>query len=118
MEMEAEGDARARRAGQNQSLFRAVNERLRSIAEGFDLLTHSADVKCECADLDCTEQFSMTIKEYEELRQAPTHFAVRPGHVIPEVERVVDGNTHYVVVEKLGEAARIAEASSPPATER
>jgi hypothetical protein len=113
MDNETDGDGGARRAGHNQALFRAVNERLRSIAEGFDLLAQQADIKCECADLECTEQFSMTLGEYEEIRRNPTHFAVLPGHVIPEIEWVVGRNAQYVVVEKVGEAARAAAHHSP-----
>ena len=46
--------------------------------------------------------------EYEKLRRIPTHFAVLRGHDIPEVERVVEENERFVVVEKFGESAVVA----------
>ena len=51
---------------------------------------------------------------YEELRANPVHFAVASAemHVVPEVERVVEKRERYWGVEKLGEAAEVAENST------
>jgi hypothetical protein len=43
----------------------------------------------------------------------PTHFAVLPGHDVPTVERVVETNERYVIVEKFGEAAITAIKLDP-----
>jgi hypothetical protein len=53
----------------------------------------------------------MTPEEYEELRANPTHFAVAPDdvHVFPEAERIIEKRERYWVVEKIGEAAKVAE---------
>jgi hypothetical protein len=53
--------------------------------------------------------------QYEELRSEPTHFAVVPNeeHVSPDVERIVDKRDRYWLVEKIGEAAEIAEKTDP-----
>jgi hypothetical protein len=40
-------------------------------------------------------------------------FAVTPGHLRPEVERVVEKHRLYWVVEKFGEAAEVAEETDP-----
>jgi hypothetical protein len=37
-------------------------------------------------------------------------FAVVPGHVWPEIDRVVAGNPRYEVVQTTGEGERIADA--------
>ena len=96
------------RAARNQTLFRTVNERLEGLAETFELPSETPTFACECVDIHCVEQVSLTVGEYEEVRKHPTHFAVLPGHVYPEVERVVAENERFVVVEKIGKGAEIA----------
>jgi hypothetical protein len=104
-------DARERRAGENQSTFRDVNERLRAAKEGRTTWVGISQWLCECVDEDCAERISMSLDEYEELRANPTLFAVAPDmtHVAPEVERIVEKHEHYWVVEKVDEAAEAAE---------
>jgi hypothetical protein len=54
--------------------------------------------------------------EYEAVRAESTHFAVVPGHVVPDIERVVAQNDRYSVVEKTDpDAAPIVEAEDPRA---
>jgi hypothetical protein len=62
---------------------------------------------------DCTERTTLTLAQYEELRREPTHFLVKPGHVYPKFERVVEETNGYVVVEKGGEAATEARRQDP-----
>ena len=38
---------------------------------------------------------------------------VTPGHVQPDVERVIEQHRVYWVVEKFGEAAEVAEETDP-----
>jgi hypothetical protein len=67
---------------------------------------------------ECSEYISLTHDEYEQVRQHPARFAVKPGHVLPEVERIVDhGGTdgRYTVVEKFEKAAEIAAHFDPRA---
>jgi hypothetical protein len=54
------------------------------------------------------ERVVMTSAEYEYVRADPTRFVVAKGHVLPEVESVVDRAKDHVVVEEEGEAAYIA----------
>jgi hypothetical protein len=98
--------------GRRQSLFREVNDQIEAVAGNFDLLDQ-VPIICECASADCHEQIALTKNEYEELRRIPTHFAVLPGHDIPEVERVVEKNDRYLVVEKFGESAIAAIELDP-----
>ena len=55
----------------------------------------------------------LTVAEYEHVRASATHFMLVPGHEIPSIERVVQRAPSYVVVEKLGEAAEVAEETDP-----
>ena len=65
---------------------------------------------CECGQRDCQQHVQLTLEEYEASRCDSLRFAVVPGHVWTEIERVVAGTTRYEVVEKTGEAERIADA--------
>ena len=107
-----EMDQRAREVGRHQSLFREVNERIEELAETFDV-KHELTILCECGSGDCAERIALSEDEYEQLRRIPTHFAVLPGHEIPDVERVVERHDGFVVVEKFGESAKAAIRLDP-----
>ena len=111
MAIDEEQSELEQRAGQNQALFREVNERINALQERRAVWVTISEWVCECADESCTERIGMTPEEYEELRANPVHFAVAPAevHVVPEVERVVEERERYWVVEKQGEAAEVAE---------
>jgi hypothetical protein len=99
-------DDRARRAAENQSLMRAVNERIDDLNRTFEAFAPYGSWICECANVECLERVEMTLGEYEALRQRPECFTVVPDdrHVVPGVERVVERTERYWVVEKLGVA--------------
>jgi len=105
-------DQRAREVGRYQALFREVNERIEELAETFDLKDELI-VLCECGSGQCTERIALHEDEYEKLRRIPTHFVVRPGHEIPDVERVVERHDGFVVVEKFGDSAKAAIQLDP-----
>jgi hypothetical protein len=107
-------DDRQARVGRNEVLFREINERLEALQERFDTLGDSLDFVCECGKLGCTEQITMPLDEYRQLRAEPTHFAIKPGHEIPDVEDVVGSRRGYDIVRKHeGEAADLARAENP-----
>jgi hypothetical protein len=107
-------DDRGRRIGQNEVLFREVNERLRELGEGFSIVAEQAEFVCECGSSACTEHVQMTLAEYEQVRSDPKRFFVRPGHELPEYEKVVEERSGYLVVEKLpGGPAGIAIRDDP-----
>jgi hypothetical protein len=92
------------RAAQNQVLFRSINERAEELSNsGFFV-----SFVCECLKTDCIEHISMTHEEYEAVRAHPTRFFVVPGHVLPEVEKIIESNDRYMIVEKLGVAGEVA----------
>jgi hypothetical protein len=79
------------------------------VNEAFGTITGTMSILCECGKLDCIEQIDLTLDEYRELRGESTHFAVKPGHEIRDVEEIVDRRESYFVVAKAaGEPARLA----------
>jgi hypothetical protein len=104
---------RGERAARNEALFRRVNERVEEVNQAFEAILEEADFFCECADIECMEKIEMSLREYEALRDVSTHFAVKPGHLRPEDERVVDERAGYMVVEKVGRAGERAADLDP-----
>jgi hypothetical protein len=105
--------SREERVARNESLFREVNERIKDAHEEAPAGSES-EFLCECGESECTNPVSLTLREYEEVRREPTHFAILPGHEDPEIERVVAWSERFVVVEKTEpQAARIATREDP-----
>ena len=103
---------RAERQGRNESLFREVNERIAELNQTFHIEGRS-EFLCECSREECKEPVSISIDEYEGVRRDSTRFFVLPGHEDESVERVLERNERYNVVEKIGEAATEAEDLDP-----
>jgi hypothetical protein len=107
-------DERQRRIGQNEALFRKVNERLNDVNDALSVFSGSMDIVCECGHLDCAQMLSITPDDYEHVRSEATWFAVTPGHEIVDVEQVVMSREGYEIVQKRpGPAAEEAEATDP-----
>jgi hypothetical protein len=88
-------------------VFRDVNERIEENARRFSVGVR--EYVCECSRLGCAEMVTLASEEYEGVRAHPTSFLVAPGHVDERVEQVVGGaDGRYEVVEKRGEAGRVA----------
>jgi hypothetical protein len=105
---------RETRIGRTQSLFRAVNERIAETAERFG--GARTEIVCECPDQTCTERVELPLEQYEEVREEPTRFLVRPGHEDESVARVVEQRRGYDVVEKVNRtAAQVARQLNPRA---
>lgn len=97
----------------NEALLRQVNERIEDVNEsiGKGELT---DFLCECGDESCTAPVSLTLTEYGEIRSDPIHFVIALGHETVGVERVVEENDRFAVVEKSNdEAEEIAVETDP-----
>jgi len=107
-------EEREARIGRNEALFREINERLNALQETFDSFTEQADFVCECGDVTCGEQITMSLADYERVRSNPTWFAIKPGHEENDVEDVVEKQTGYDIVRKHeGTPADIARAEDP-----
>lgn len=107
-------EEQARRVGLNESIFRQVNEQIESLNRNFGDDQPAMTAICECADGDCTEQFEISVSEYEEVRANPRRYVIVPGHELPEFESVVESRAGYDVVQKReGTAAALAEETDP-----
>ncbi len=105
---------RDRRIGENEILYRAINEKIEDLNAAFGSLTDTMTVVCECGDRNCTAQIELAVQAYERVRSDPTLFVVLPGHVYAEVEAVVDAAAGYEVVRKVeGEARELAVENDP-----
>jgi hypothetical protein len=58
------------------------------------------------------EALDLELDEYVRVRSHPRRFVVLDGHDEPAIESVIAVYPGYVVVEKRGEAGRLAEADS------
>jgi hypothetical protein len=112
----ASGELSGRRAAENESLYRSVNERIKQLNAALGEVTPDGDSHewlCECADTDCIVRISATLDEYEGVRESPRTFMVAPRHLYSAVERVLDRNRRFMIVEKLDDAGAVAEALDP-----
>ena len=94
---------RKREIGENETIFREVNELVRPLDA--ELMT----VLCECGDAACREQLLIAHDDYARLREDPTLFVLRPGHDFAETEQVEAKHLEYWIVRKrAGLPAQIA----------
>jgi 5-bromo-4-chloroindolyl phosphate hydrolysis protein len=102
------------RAARNQSIFRAVNEKLEAVNEAFERVTETFTIACECADINCVEMLDIRPEDYDAVRAEPRHFVVLRGHIYLDVERVIRESDGYAVVEKTAAAGEAAEILAEP----
>jgi len=96
----------------NEAFFRAVNEGIAEASGRFE--SEEAEFLCECGDDRCTHRIEVPLEEYEAVREHPTRFLVKRGHVLPEVEEVVRRRRRYAIVEKVDRvAARVVRKLNP-----
>ena len=88
------------RLAKNEIHFRAVNERLDELGEAAPW-SKKTDYLCECSDTSCIEIVELTQDEYERVRSRATVFVVVPGHQRPEIEKVIEENEGFMLVEKV-----------------
>jgi hypothetical protein len=108
-----EEERRALKLALNESAHRKRNERFMRGApnRGFERIAFV----CECGAPICREDVILTVEEYEHIRAHPTWFVVAAGHEDRDttLERIVDAERGYVVVEKLGSAGAEAARRNP-----
>jgi hypothetical protein len=102
----------AERAARNEEVFREVNERIEAGAEQHDV-SGSLPFHCECGQASCLETIELPSARYEAVVRERYHFVVLPGHEEPEIERVVEDEGDFLVVEKIGEAREQIDRDHP-----
>jgi len=95
----------ADRAAKNEELFREVNCNIARLEERF-AHTRTLELICECDGVGCHDGLKIDSAAYADARSSPLRFFVLPGHEDPQIEKVVLRTPTYLVVEKVGEAAR------------
>ena len=80
------------------TLFRELNDAVQVYfrREG----NTEGDFVCECSNASCVDEILLTPAEYAKVRAHPTRFFVVPGHELSELDRIVDQNDRFMVVEK------------------
>lgn len=106
-------DARAIRIAENESRFRALNERLEHELEQYAEPGEEIEFICECGKNACGERLRLSLDEYEAVRADSRQFAVVTGHEIPDVEDVVGDHGRYVVVQKHPPTAPLVKELDP-----
>src|SRR5947209_15657615 len=86
---------RAWRVEKNEQTFRAHNERREQFEKELLGEDEIAPFICECADTSCWAAVQLTVEEFESSHDSENHYAVLPGHVMPEFERVVAQHDRY-----------------------
>jgi hypothetical protein len=105
-------DEREQRIAENETLFRAANERItdweeRARQEATELYF------CECANPRCDQKIELGASDYERVRSESNRFFVVPGHEIPDVETVIESHESWVVIEKAPEVQDIVQETDP-----
>ena len=106
-----------RRRARNEALFREVNERIVELETGLGGYDRDDSLLigfvCECPREDCGELLEVTRGQYEAVRDNGRRFLVLPGHEDSDIANLVERHTQYLIVEKSGEAGKIAVEHDP-----
>ena len=93
---------RFKQVAENERLLREANEEIEREARERAVARDEMEVEffCACGRADCEETLLLTLAEYEAAHAAPNRFIVAPGHVHPDIERIVEEHRASLVVEK------------------
>jgi len=101
-------DERLRRIGENEGIFRAVNQMARPLNPTW------MTILCECGNAVCRDQLRIARDEYARVREDATLFVLRPGHDAVDTEEVVSRHLEYWIVRKHpGLPSMIARETDP-----
>ena len=87
-------EERKRRIGENEGIFRDVNEQVRRLDPTW------MTILCECGEYGCREQLVIDHRRYAEVREDSTQFILRPGHEELDTEEVVSRDLEFWIVRK------------------
>ncbi len=83
------------------ALFRDVNANIVKLLDRFCVEPQESSLRihCECGRNDCSETVGLQREDYDRARAVPTHFIVTSAHAPLGIERIVQENGQYTVVE-------------------
>ena len=93
-------EVRRERLLKNEQVFRDYNNRRVAFEQDADAEDELVPFVCECADPECIEGMELSVDDFMAAHSAPNRFTVKPGHVFPEGERVLDTHDRFWLVEK------------------
>jgi hypothetical protein len=104
-------DERKERISRNEAMYRSVNLEVERVSEELGGGPNDRlEILCECGVTSCHTTLEVSRAEYDEAHQQRDRFMVAPGHEDEQIEHVVKRTSKYLVVDKFGEAERVAEA--------
>jgi hypothetical protein len=104
-------DARHERVSRNEAMFRSANREIeRASEQAGDGPQDRIEAICECGQDGCSETIDLTLAEYDDAHRQRDRFVIAPGHEDEQIELVAARTERYLVVDKFGEAERVAEA--------
>jgi hypothetical protein len=99
---------KAERVRKNEAAFKQYNERRKAFEETSAEPDDVVPFVCECGDAGCYDGLLLTVEEVDEAHAMPMRYAVKPGHVMPDYERLVEQRDSYWILEKY------APGQAPP----
>jgi hypothetical protein len=100
------------RAARNEEIFRDINQRIEEGAEQHRVES-PLPFHCECERASCLGTIELAPPLYERVVRERYRFVLIPGHEDAAIERVVECQPGYVVVEKVGEAREQIDRDHP-----
>ena len=90
---------RKQRIGENEAIFRSVNEEVSKLNVTFTAATNTMRIVCECGVQSCTVHIEIARRVPSRAR-GPDPVRLRPGHDLPEAETVIEKTGGYWLVQK------------------
>jgi hypothetical protein len=75
-----------------ENVFREVNQSLLKLAHPHFI--------CECSDASCTEPMEVSAATMRSLHEDRDLYVVKPSHLNPDLEEVVEAHAEFVIVRK------------------
>jgi hypothetical protein len=92
-------------------MYRSVNLEVARVSEEIGGgVNNRLQILCECGEDGCDTTLDVSHAEYDEAHQQRDRFMVAPGHEDEQIEHVVKRTPEYLIVDKFGDAERVAEA--------
>lgn len=103
--------SREERIARNEELFQEANRQIEKLEETLGRRETLA-ILCECSKKHCLDGLEVEPAMYQRVRSNPLWFFVVPGHEDLGVEKVVERSRSFLVVEKVGRAAKAVHQKS------
>lgn len=91
-------------------MYRAVNDEIEQVTNNWSDQADTLEILCECGEEGCSATIELSAAEYDDAHRQRDRFVVAPNHEDEEIEHVVKREERFLVVDKFGEAERVAEA--------